>query len=94
MRRISVLLLCAYSLSGCMSGAGGLVGNAVAGSVATGVIASGPNQARFSRMDCGQLAAEITNAQRGMINPLTIPSTQAYIKDARTVAAQKNCNLA
>jgi hypothetical protein len=29
-----------------------------------------------------------------MINPLTIPSTQAYIKDARAVADEKGCNLA
>ena len=85
---------CAFALSGCMgSSAGALVGQAVAGSAATGFVASGPNTARFSRMDCGQLEQEIAGAKRGMINPLTIPSTQAYINDARTVAASKNCGL-
>lgn len=72
-------------------GAAGLVGSTVAGSVATGAVASGPNRARFKQQSCEELAAEIANAQRGMINPLTIPSTQAYIKDARAVATQKGC---
>jgi hypothetical protein len=88
---ISAALMSAFALSGCMGSAGGLVGSAVAGSVATGAVASGPNKARFSRMDCAQLQAEINGAKRGMINPLTIPSTQAYINDAKTVAAAKNC---
>ena len=83
---------CAFAFSGCMgSSAGALVGQAVAGSAATGVVASGPNKARFS--DCGQLEQEIAGAKRGMINPLTIPSTQAYINDAKSVAASKDCGL-
>ena len=28
-----------------------------------------------------------------MINPLTIPSTQAYIRDAQEVAASKGCEI-
>lgn len=90
---MSILALATMSgLSGCVGGgAAGLMGNAVAGSVATGVVASGPNRARFTRQSCDELAAEIAAAQRGMINPLTIPSTQAYIRDARAVAAEKGC---
>jgi len=85
---------CALALSGCMgSSAGALAGQAVAGSAATGVVASGSNKARFSRMDCGQLKQEIAGAKRGMINPLTIPSIQAYINDVRSVAASKDCGV-
>ncbi|WP_224823962.1 hypothetical protein [Cognatishimia sp. MH4019] len=40
--------------------------------------------------DCDQLQAEIAGAQRAMMNPLTIPSSQAYIRDARAVATEKN----
>jgi hypothetical protein len=80
------------SLSGCVGGGGAaLAGSALAGSVATGAITSGTNRARFKGQTCDQLAAEISSAQRSMINPLTIPSTQAYIKDARAVAAEKGC---
>lgn len=90
---MSILAMASMSgLSGCVGGgAAGLVGSAVAGSAATGAIASGPNRTRFARQSCDELAAEIASAQRGMINPLTIPSTQAYIKDARAVAAEKGC---
>ena len=82
----------AAPLAGCVGGgAAGAAGTALAGSAATGVIASSPNRARFSRQSCDQLAAEIANAKRAMINPLTITSTQAYIRDARAVAAEKGC---
>lgn len=97
MTRITlVCALCAsaLSLSGCVSNAGGLAGQALAGSAATGALTSGTNRARFQRQTCEQLAEEIKSAQRAMINPLTIPSTQAYIKDARAVADEKGCNLA
>ncbi len=80
------------ALSGCMGGGvGGAAAQAVAGSAATGAITSGQNRARFQRQDCETLQREIQGAQRAMINPLTIPSTQAYIRDARAVATQKNC---
>lgn len=82
----------AMALGGC-DGAAGLAGQALAGSVATGAIASGSNKARFARQDCDQLKAEIAGARRAMINPMTIPSTQAYIKDAQDVAASKGCVL-
>jgi hypothetical protein len=90
---ISTLLIATSTLSACGT-AGGLVASDVAGSVATGAVANGPNKARFSRMDCNQLAAEIAGAKRQMINPMAIPSTQAYIRDAQEVAAAKGCNLA
>ena len=38
-----------------------------------------------------QLAAEIASAKRAMINPVAIPSTRAYIRDARAVADEKGC---
>jgi hypothetical protein len=80
------------TLSGCIGGgAVGLAGSALAGSAATGAITGNSNRARFSRQSCDELAREIAGAQRVMINPLAIPSTQAYIKDARAVAAEKGC---
>lgn len=79
------------SLSGCATSMAGAAGQALAGSAATGAITSGSNRARFQRQDCDQLQAEIAGARRGMINPLTIPSTQAYIRDARAVAVEKEC---
>jgi hypothetical protein len=39
------------------------------------------------------LEQEVLSAQRAMINPLTIPSTQAYIRDARAVASEKGCSF-
>lgn len=78
-------------LTGCVGTVAGAAGQAVAGSVMTGVITGGQNRARFSRLDCAQLEAEIAGAQRAMINPMTIPSTQAYIRDARAVAEEKGC---
>ena len=80
----------ATALAGC-DGAAGMAGQALAGSAATGMMASGSNKARFTRQSCDELKAEIASAKRGMINPLTIPSTQAYIKDAQEVAASKGC---
>ena len=91
---IPAILAVAFSLSGCVNGVAGAAGQAVASSAATGVIASGTNRARFQRQSCEQLEEEIRSAQRSMINPLTIPSTQAYIRDARAVAAEKGCTLA
>ena len=86
----TALIVSAFGLSGCM-GSGGAVVSAAAGSAATGAITSGSNQARFQRQSCDELEREIQGAQRAMINPLTIPSTQAYINDARSVATQKGC---
>ncbi len=85
-----VPLIALAGLPGC-GGMAGAAGQALAGSAATGMVTSGSNKARFSRLNCEQLAAEIAGAKRGMINPLTIPSTQAYIKDAQSVAASKGC---
>jgi hypothetical protein len=80
------------ALSGCVGGGVvGTAGTALAGSAATGAITGGTNRARFSRQSCEELAAEVAGAQRAMINPLTIPSTQAYIRDAKAVAAEKGC---
>lgn len=79
-------------LGGC-DGAAGAAGQALAGSAASGVLASGSNKARFARQNCDQLNAEIVAARRTMINPLTIPSTQAYIRDAQEVAASKGCAI-
>lgn len=79
------------ALSGCMGNAVGAAGTALAGTAATGAITSGSNRARFERQSCTELAAEIAGAQRAMINPLAIPSTQAYIRDARAVSAKKGC---
>lgn len=79
------------SLSGCATTMAGTVGQSLAGSAATGALASGGNRSRFARQSCDQLQAEIAGARRAMINPLTIPSTQAYIRDARAVAVEKEC---
>lgn len=79
------------SLSGCATTMAGAAGSALAGSAATGVLASGGNRSRFARQDCDQLQAEIAGARRAMMNPMTIPSSQAYIRDARAVAVEKNC---
>lgn len=82
-------------LSGCLSsGAVTAAGSALAGSAATGAMTSGANTARFQNQSCEELASEIANAQRAMINPMTIPSTQAYIRDARQVASEKGCPTA
>lgn len=88
----TAIVASAFMLSGCM-GSGGALVSAAAGSAATGAITSGSNRARFQRQSCDQLAEEIKSAQRAMINPVTIPSTQAYIRDARAVADEKGCNL-
>lgn len=82
-----------FMLSGCMGTGGGALVSAAASSAASGAMASGTNRARFQRQSCDQLAEEIKSAQRTMINPVAIPSTQAYIRDARAVAAEKGCNL-
>lgn len=79
-------------MSGC-DGAAGAAGQALAGSAASGMLTSGSNKARFNRQSCEELQAEIAGARRGMINPLTIPSTQAYIKDAQEVAAAKGYTI-
>jgi hypothetical protein len=79
------------SLSGCATTMAGAAGQALAGSAATGAVASGGNRSRFARQNCDQLQAEIAGARRAMINPMTIPSTQAYIRDARAVAVEKDC---
>lgn len=86
---IPAMMTAAISLSGCL----GTAATAVAGSAATGVVTSASNQARFERQTCAQLEEEVRNAQRSMINPLTIPSTRAYIRDVRAVAESKGCNL-
>jgi len=98
MRTRSILVLglsfaVASGLSGCLGTAGGAAVTAVAGTAATGAITSGSNRARFSRLECSELEAEIAGAQRAMINPLAIPSSQAYIRDARAVAEEKGCEL-
>jgi len=78
------------SLSGCGTAAGA-AGTAIASSAASGAMASGTNRARFMRQDCDQLAQEIASARMAMINPVAIPSTRAYIRDARAVADEKGC---
>jgi hypothetical protein len=57
------------------------------GAAATG----NANQRRFARMDCDQLAAEIVNARRQMINPMTIAYQRGYLRDAEAAAAEKDC---
>lgn len=96
MKLTSVLMLgLMVPLSGCLGGtAVTAAGSALAGSAATGAMTSGSNIARFQNQSCEELAAEIANAQRAMINPMTIPSTQAYIRDARQVASEKGCPTA
>lgn len=82
------------TLAGCIGGGvAGAAGQAVAGSVLTGVIAGGTNRARFQRLDCAGLESEIAGAYAAMINPTTIPFNQAYIRDARSVAEEKGCML-
>lgn len=85
-------VLSSFALSGCMGSAGSLA-SAGAQSAASGAITSGTNRARFQRQNCDQLEQEVLSAQRAMINPLTIPSTQAYIRDARAVASEKGCDF-
>lgn len=86
------LVLSSFALSGCMGSAGGLA-SAAAQSAASGAITSGTNRARFQRQSCDQLEQEVLSAQRAIINPLAIPSTQAYIRDARAVATEKGCSF-
>lgn len=89
---IPAIMATALSLSGC-SGIAGAAGQAVAGTAATAVLTGGTNRARFQRQSCEELQREISSAQRSMINPLTIPSTQGYIRDARAVATEKGCTF-
>ncbi len=53
------------------------------------MVTSGLDKARFSRQICEQLADEVAGPKRDEINPLTIPSTEGYIKDAHSVVAGK-----
>lgn len=89
---IPAIMAAAFSLSGC-TGIAGAAGQAVAGTAATAVLTGGTNRARFQRQSCEELEREISGAKRAMINPLTIPSTQAYIRDARAVATEKGCTF-
>ncbi|HIG23211.1 MAG TPA: hypothetical protein EYG02_05945 [Henriciella marina] len=78
------------TVSGCGTVAGA-AGSAIAGQAASGMLASGGNKARFSRQSCDELQREIAGAQRSMMNPANIMYARSYIKDARTVAIDKNC---
>tara|TARA_R110000850_G_scaffold122045_1_gene240055 strand:+ start:38833 stop:39189 length:357 start_codon:yes stop_codon:yes gene_type:complete len=81
-------LLTTASACGTVAGA---AGSALAGSAASGALAGGGNKARFSRQSCDELEQEIAGAQRSMMNPTNIPYARSYIKNARDVAAGKEC---
>ena len=87
---LSFGLLAAVSGYGTVAGA---AGSALAGSAASGALAGAGNKARFERQSCEELQKEIAGAQRSMMNPMNIPYARAYIKDAREVAAAKECTI-
>ena len=78
------------AVSGCTT-AVGAAGSALAGSAASGALASGGNKARFSRQSCEELEKEVAGAKRSMMNPANIPYARSYIKQAKAVAAEKEC---
>lgn len=81
-------LLTTVSACGTVAGA---AGSALAGSAASGALAGSGNKTRFSRQSCDELEQEIAGAQRSMMNPTNIPYARSYIKNAREVAAGKEC---
>ena len=94
--RILLTTMASFGLLASVSGCGtvaGAAGSALAGSAASGALAGGGNKARFSRQSCEQLEEEIAGARRSMINPMNIPYSRAYMKDAQEVAAEKECGL-
>lgn len=80
------------TVSGCGTVAGA-AGSAIAGQAASSKLASGGNKSRFSRKSCEELEKEIEGAQRSMMNPTNIIYARSYIKDAREVAMEKECDF-
>lgn len=84
----------ALALSGCVGGGvAGAAGSAVASNALSAGLTSGSNKARFGRMTCEQLDAEIKGARSQMLSPFAVMSASGYIRDAQEVAKSKGCAI-